>query len=284
MIIVTGASGLIGNVLTKRLSSNKSEFITISRRECNLTEMDLYDYITSLTSSTPSTIIHLAANLPFGKNVTNGLKEYEENKTIDLNVCNASEAWNAKVIYASTLSLYNKFNPPPYSECSELAEFDDNSYLKAKLIGESIFLRNSKNVVLRLPALIGQGLPRETVAGLFLEKAARNEIIEIWGTGLREQNYVDVEDIALAFIKVLHSESQGIFNIASPEPTTMRDLAFLIVKIFQKGKVVFSDKSDSMEYQKALYSCEKASINFGWKHSISLEISLRSLISKYENK
>jgi len=283
VIILTGASGLIGNVLAKWLSINKNEFITISRRDCNLAEMDLYNYITSLTSSVPSTIIHLAANLPFGKNVTNGLKECEETKRIDLNVFNASKAWNAKVIYASTLSLYNKFNPPPYSESSELAEFDDNPYLKAKLIGESTFLRNSKNVVLRLPAPIGQGLPSETVAGLFLEKAARNEIIEIWGSGLREQNYVDVEDIALAFIKVLHSEAQGIFNIASPEPTTMKDLAFLIVKIFQKGKVIFTDKSDGMEYQKAFYSCDKARINFGWRHSISLETSLRGLIPSYEN-
>ena len=282
MIIIVGGRGFIGRAIIKKLIKSKKDFISVSMDDCDLTTTNLSEYMASISSSKPSIIIHLAAVTPFGKNLHDGFKEAENTKRIDLNIYRTAELWDAKVIYASTLSLYNKFRKGPYFENSELSSCDGSNYLKAKLQGETLFLNSNKNIILRLPTPIGFGVPKTTVAGIFLEKAYKDNVLEIWGSGLREQNYVDIEDIALAFEKALNSKAHGIFNIASPYPTTMKDLAFLIVSIFQKGRIEIIKKHDALRYQKASYNCDKARENFGWIHSISLEDSLYRIKNNYE--
>ena len=149
--------------------------------------------------------------------------------------------------------------------------------MKAKNEGEALFAKNSSFAIMRVPAPIGPGLPASVAAKRFFDLAMAAQSIRLWGSGKREQNYVDVEDIAAAMSKAAFSNVNGVFNIAADAPTTMISLARSIVAVVGKGVVEFACVTDPLEYEHARYSNKRARDLLSWWPKISLEDSIRSM-------
>ncbi len=284
MIIVTGSSGLIGQEVVRQLRLSKVDTLSLSKFECDLASNCLFQYVNSLTNKKPTTVIHLAAVVPFGRNRGDTNVFANETNAIDLNVHRAASLWGAQVVYASTLALYDRTQPAPFSEDTPLDPGSESNYLKAKREGEQVFLGSRLNAVLRLPAPIGPGIPIGTVARLFIEKVINENSIEIWGTGKREQNYVDTMDIARSFINAATTGANGIFNISAPRPTSMQELATIIINEIGRGKMIYPAKPDPLEKYKASFSNEKARAILDWEPRITLSASIRRLVDSYETR
>lgn len=274
MILITGAKGIIGRAVVAKLTADGIIYKALSRETFDLAASnDLTSYI----SEQPKVIIHLAAAVPHSAHYPDTFASAELTRRIDRCVFDAARAWSCRVIYASTCSLYDKMSEVTKSEDSTIFVRDDSPYMKAKDEGEAMFSLLPSYAVMRVPAPIGPGLPSSVVAKRFFDLASAGQTIFLWGTGKREQNYVDVRDIADAMIKAALSQENGVFNIAADKPITMLTLATLIVQVVGRSSVEFAGCIDPLEGERTRYSNQRAWDVLRWRPKTSLKDSIRSM-------
>lgn len=144
----------------------------------------------------------------------------------------------------------------------------------AKHEGEALFAQLPTYAILRVSAPIGPGLPPKVVAQVFLSQALAGQAIEVWGTGGREQNYVDIRDIAAAFVKAAQAQLNGVFNLTADSPVTMSELAKATVEAVGAGVVLSAGRLDPREPEYARYSNQYLRSSLGWAPRYSLRDSL----------
>lgn len=275
MIIVTGSGGIVGTALMDLFKFHGIDALGINREKIDLANCcSLSKYI----HRPPNVIIHLAAAVPHSLKYPDNTSSAQKTKSIDATVFKASKEWNCRTIYASTCSLYDKSIHSIKFEDTFLPTKFKSPYMKAKYDGEQIFSSLSSYSILRLPAPLGPNLPDTVVAKRFLKDAISSGRVKIWGSGYRQQNYVDVKDIADAFLKASFSNYSGIFNISAEQPTTMLELAKLIVKEVPGSSYELTGITDPLEMECANYSNAKAKERLGWVTSVKLSESIRTML------
>ena len=277
MIVVTGASGVIGRAFIRRLKAECLPFVVLDR-ETLIGATCLVD----LLAGKPSIVVHLAASVPQPPVIPDNEENAAITKKIDKRILDAVNLWGCHAIYVSGCSLYPKGHPLQMSEDMIDAEYVTQSfYLAAKQWGEQSFMTTGQATILRISAPIGEGLPKSTVIGRFIDMARSDGNLDIWGSGQREQNYVDVIDIADALFRSMVVRPCEVINISADYPITMLVLAKKIVEIFGRGFVRMTNKLDPRDGETARYSNVKAGEILGWRPSIPIEDSLETLRRGY---
>ena len=269
MFIVTGAAGIIGRCVIRQLQENGYRCIGITRDNFDLSKNSL----SSAFASPPIGVIHLAAAVPHSAHYPDNKISAELTHRIDENVFKAVQLWNCQVVYASTCGLYDK-------ECllvkteESILPLPTSPYFQAKLDGEHLFQSLDSSIVIRLSAPLGLGIPRSLVVMRFIQKALSGNSVQVWGTGLREQNFVDAEDIAKAMIIAVQKRMKATLNIVANAPVTMMKLAIEVTATLGKGTVVLVEKPDPRDGETARYSNEQARRVLGWSPAISIRESI----------
>ena len=268
MILVTGAGGIIGSHLCDYLYKNSIEFLPIYKTDFekkfkNAVQLDLSSNIRFLDkyASKIKSIIHLAAGVPHSTHYPDEKSTYLKNIKMDINISELQKFTNANLIYASTCGLYNKLSDEYKSENEKL--FAKSYYFKSKLEGENLF-KNSKTSIIRISAPIGHKIKKGLVLERFYNNSIKEKDLTIWGSGLREQDFIDCDDIVNLILKILNKPIYDIFNVASGNPISMVNLANLIITFNNKGKIKYLNKIDPNDNAKARYSIQKAKAIYGW--------------------
>lgn len=273
MILVTGASGVIGRALMARLHAE--------RLPCAVLDRDVLARTARLADAVPrkpSVLVHLAAVVPRPPMIPDDQAGASSTREMDTGVLEAVKQWNCHAVYASGCSLYEKGDAAPKNEDEAGSELTPSSaYLAAKQQGERHFLASEQATVLRISAPVGEGLSNATVVGRFIQAAKAGNELEVWGSGQREQNYVDVADLADALFRTLVMRPGGLINIAADHPITMLELARQTVQVFGRGVVRMVGKPDPRDGEYARYSNQKAADLLGWRPATSLHVSLDRL-------
>lgn len=222
----------------------------------------------------PEAIVHLAAAVPHSPHHPDVASSADTTRAMDRAVHDAALHWRCRVIYASTCSLYDKHSPTLKQEHMHVVPRPDSPYMQAKYEGEQLLSSLPDCCVLRVPAPIGPGLPGTVVAQRFLTLALAGQTLRVWGSGRREQNYVDVTDLADGFFRAATRPVSGIFNLASTKPTTMLELAEAMVSVVRRGSVEMAGVPDPLELEYARYSISRASDLLGWRPQVALESSI----------
>jgi nucleoside-diphosphate-sugar epimerase len=275
VILVTGVKGVMGRAVIERFNSEGIDFVGVHREKFDLSKgSSLVSYV----GRRPMAIVHLAAAVTHSPHYPDTVHSAHITRTIDQTVYLAAKEWKCRLIYASACSLYEKHIPSVKFEKSSVIARTNSPYLNVKYEGEQLFQTLNSSCVIRIPAPLGINLPDRVVAMHFLKQAIDGQTIKLWGSGKREQNYVDVSDIADIFFKAVFSKSVGVFNIASNVPTTMLELASVITRIAKKGSFAFTKISDPLEGEYARYSNKLALEEFGWVPRMPIEESIRSMV------
>lgn len=273
MIVLTGASGVIGRAFIAHLRAMCIPYIALDRDA--LTQSTS---IVSMVSKEPSVLVHLAAVVPQPPGIPDDNICASLTRKIDARVLEAARQWNCHAVYASGCSLYAKNSTVPKREEDAGKELKPSSpYLAAKQKGESDFLNSGRATVLRISAPVGDGLPVATVLGRFIETARTAGNLEVWGSGRREQNYVDVVDLADALHRVLVTRPRELINVSADHPVTMLKLAQEVALVYGQGTVLMTGKPDPRESETARYSNQRAYELLGWRPTTSLRSSLERL-------
>ncbi|MDX2972183.1 NAD-dependent epimerase/dehydratase family protein [Kribbella solani] len=122
------------------------------------------------------------------------------------------------------------------------------------------------------------------VIGRFVELAARDDAIPLFGGGSQMRDFVYIEDLTRAIeLASTVEEARGqVFNIGGPAPVSLRAVADTIVELLGRGRVAHAPWPPNAEREETgdyWADTSKAGRLLGWRPEIELREGLRILLS-----
>ena len=246
-VLVTGASGFIGQSLVKKFKTAHHEVTVYDLQKPSITPRkyikgDIFDFekLKEVVKE-QDVIIHLVG-LPHA-----GIAQKDPAKSFRLNVMslqNVLEACrpyrNKKLLFPSSAAIYGITEELPIKE--HLRPNPTNIYSWHKYICEEIIRAYHNNfgleyVILRLFNVYGKG--SKGVINAFLETAAKGKTIESFGP-YQYRDFVYAGDVAEAFYKsaMYEKAKNKIINIGSGKGTQIREILGLVQEIYPSTKWV----------------------------------------------
>jgi UDP-glucose 4-epimerase len=294
---VTGGAGFVGNNIVRLLVSKGHQVIVVDNlhtgkienlegilEKIRFEKSDIRNFkqLESILKDVDG-IFHEAA-LTIVQESFNKEKEYfDVNVTGTENIFKIAKKLGKKVVYASSSSIYGDSKQIPIKENSKRKPI--NPYGQTKLECEFLaekYTEEGLNVIgLRYFNIFGKG-QTGSYAGVitqFMRQLSDQKPPIIFGDGLQVRDFIHVEDIAEANLKIMLSDTNtGFFNIGTGVGTKIIDLAKIMIQIVD-GK--FEPKFDGplkgdVKTSQADMNLTKKMIN--WKSKINLEEGLRKFI------
>ena len=298
--LVTGGAGFIGSNIVKLLVKSghnvdildnfhvgKKENIGEAIDQVNFFEIDTRDResLEKIIKNYDG-IFHEAAVTAVPESFEKP-EEYNDVNVIGTkNIFEIAKKEKIRVVYASSSSIYGNAKSIPINENANKKPI--NPYGQTKLDDEIIaeeFSKEDLSVIgLRYFNVYGIG-QTGTYAGVitkFLENIKNQKPFIINGTGDQVRDFIHVKDIAKANLVAMESKiEKGFFNIGTGIPTSINDLAKLMIDLshHEQGMIHGSSLEGDVEISQADMTFSKKSFN--WHHEINLIDGLRDLIQSY---
>jgi UDP-glucose 4-epimerase len=258
-ILITGAAGFVGSNLSKCLLERGHEVIGMDNLNYGfLRNVEVirnhpkFQFIVGdianpliLKDVRADIIIHLASQkIP---RYTNALRTLEENYLMLRNVVHKCILDKSKILFASTSDVYGKNPNIPFAETSDLVMGPTTvkrwAYALSKMYGEQYIIANHDEYGLpyTITRFFGSYGPNQNLTwwggpqSVFIEKAYKNETIDIHGDGTQTRTFTYVDDTVNALVACIESNKSDneIFNTGPKSDTeiSIKDLAILIWRL-----------------------------------------------------
>ena len=185
-------------------------------------------------------VIHLAAISSIEECEKNPTKAGEVNIMGTINILEEMKKREAKLVFASSASVYGNKKPPLKEELEERLN-PTSTYGLTKYVSElfiSLFyeLYGIKGISLRFFNVYGEREVNRAVVPSFIRAMLNNEDVKISGDGTQTRDFIYVKDVVEAIFKALNSNHFGeSINIATGKETR-------IIEIFNKLKALTNYK------------------------------------------
>lgn len=287
VVWVTGAGGFIGRAACEALHVAGFDVIRLvwpdpgaEVRGPDWIVCDLVEGPPAIPSagSMPSTLVHLAAEIPPAFEGAEAERTARRNREMDDNVFDFCGSVGAGVVFASSGSVYGEGRGQVFAEDGTVDP--RGPYAAGKLRSEQrggavLAASGVPFTALRISAPYGPGQGTRTVIQHFLRRAMAGEGLEYHGSGSRMQDFVYVGDVAEAIVRSVRTAGDGVFNIASGQPVSMRDLAATVADVAGGGVSVGpSGQADEQEGLTASYAIDAAARVLGWSPATTLAAGL----------
>jgi UDP-glucose 4-epimerase len=246
-IIISGINGFLGNRL-KELLSKEFQVFGIDIKESNDGEIKVFsstdlvnitvepDYIVLCHAAVSSGTISLEIDLLFKVNV-----KLTEEIIIKFP--------NAKIIFISTASIYH-IDGKLINE--DTVDCPTNDYSTSKYWAERVVLKTKRAAVIRLSSLFGINMKENTIIPNYVNQALKNNKIEVWGKGKRQQNYILVDDVCM-LIKDVIANHQKVVNkillaVSNKEYSNLEVAKMITDETKSNIEFVNEDNSVSLNY------------------------------------
>ena len=295
---VTGGAGFIGSHITKLLLEKNHNVLVLDNMHTGKKEnlhdsdklefrqMDVRDY--SLLENCLQNIdgiFHEAGLTLVPESFEKPEEYYDVNVNGTENIFKIARKIGVKVVYASSSSVYGKTEKIPIKEDDPKNPI--NPYGKTKVEKDNLAEKYSKEgcsiIGLRYFNVFGKG-QTGTYAGVitkFLECLKNKTAPIIYGDGKQVRDFVSVEDVASANLQAMLSDTKnGFFNIGTGVPTTILELAELMIRISNYDiKPIFEEsrKGDVKLSQADLLNTQKY---LNWHSEIKLEEGLKKIMDE----
>lgn len=299
-IFVAGHRGLVGSAIYRKLvSEGYVNILTRSHKELDLSIQS--DVNAFFQSEKPDYVFLSAARVGGIKaNSTFPAEFIRENLFIQTNVIDASyRSGVKKLLFLGSSCIYPKLAPQPIKEeylLTGLLEPTNDAYAIAKIAGmkmcDAYKFQYSFNTVSLMPTnLYGPGdnfdLENSHVLPALIRRFHEAKVnhapeITIWGTGAPRREFLHVDDLADAAIKVMNEyQDESFLNVGTGEDITIKDLAETVMEITgYNGKLIF-DSSKPDGTPRKLLDISRIR-NFGWEPKISLYDGIASTYQWYK--
>lgn len=258
--LITGGAGFIGSHLAERLLEQGDEVIAIDNLSTgNIRNLEgvldhpkfqfVHDDVRNVQTAhilveQSTTIFHLAAAVGVQLIVDEPVHTIETNIHGTEVVLNVANKFHKRVLLASTSEVYGKSDRIPFREDDDTTlgatRFSRWSYACSKAIDE--FLGLAYHEQYRLPVVVARFFntvgPRQTgqygmVIPRFVERALRNEPLQIYGTGKQARCFAYVGDVVTALLDLMNCPAAygRVYNIGSTEEITIEALAEKIIRM-----------------------------------------------------
>ncbi len=264
-ILVTGGSGFIGTHLLNRLSQ-ENVTINLDIRNGNLGETQIRGDVRDRQTVRDAikgceTVFHLAAVTGFL-----GKGHFETNFEGSGIVFEEAERAGAKVIYASSASVYGN-SKPPHSESSLCVPSSDYGF--SKLGAEKLAPKGA--FIARLFNVYGPG--GKSVINKFCQFARKGRALPLTSPSM-SRDYVHVNDIVDALL--LGLETGGVFNIGTGIETPNSALIETIQRF--TGNIKIEPIGERRGEIKTSFASPEKIFSEGWRPKVDLINGIKEAI------
>lgn len=301
-ILITGASGYIGSILTLILHYNtklyclvrsKSKMVNRFQKICgDVSKISIYEDLYEIKDKI-DIVIHCAAPTQSDFFIKSPIDTIDIIYTNTKNILDFSKKNNVeKVIFLSTMEIYGDVIGDNIDE-NHIGRFSvtntRNSYPLAKQISEFMVYSYSKTyslstVIVRLTQTIGPTaqINDNRVYMDFIRSALKKSKITLFTKGETKREYIDVFDVAMAIIFIACEKKMfEIYNVSNPDIfISIYDLAKTISNKLN-AELVFDLQRDTSRYLPPFI--RKLNSNkiyqLGWNPLFDLNQSLDDMIN-----
>ncbi len=258
--LITGGAGFIGSHLAERLLERGDEVIALDDLStgslgnlAGVMDHDRFRFVHDdvrhadtmhILIEQCDVVFHLAAAVGVQLIVDHPVRTIETNIHGTEIVLSVANKFRKKLLLASTSEVYGKSEAVPFREDDDTVlgstKFSRWSYACSKAIDEFLGLAYHEEyglsvVVVRFFNTVG---PRQTgqygmVIPRFVERALRNETLQIYGTGEQSRCFGYVGDVIDCALGLMDSPKAAgrVYNIGSTEEITISALADKIIEM-----------------------------------------------------
>ena len=297
--VVTGGAGFIGSHLAKFLIKNNHQVVIIDNLirgtlnniseikdnvEFHKVDISNYNEIDSVVDSADG-IFHEAALASVPQSFKEPERYHEVNAIGSENIFKLAKKHNAKVVFASTSSVYGDQTKFPVNENAQTNPL--NPYGQSKLEAEKFASKYAsdglKVIGLRYFNVFGIGQNPEYAGVIpkFIERISQHKPPTIEGDGNNIRSFTFVDDVVQANILAFQSNVNHEFiNIASEDMTSINELAKMMIKMSGLDLKPIYDEPRKGDIKKSNADISKAKEVLKWDTKITLEEGLKRIFPK----
>ncbi|REJ40404.1 MAG: NAD-dependent epimerase/dehydratase family protein [Microcystis flos-aquae TF09] len=311
-VLITGGVGFIGSSLARRLVQLNAKVTLVDslipqyggnlfnihdiKEQVTLNITDVRDpYAIAYLVQGQDFLFNLAGQTSHLDSMNDPQTDLNINASAQLSILQACRQYNPQItiVFASTRQLYGKPEYLPVDEKHPIRPVDVNGI--NKLAGEWYhLLYNSvykiRSCALRLTNTYGPGMrvkdARQTFLGIWIRKLIEGQPIQVFGDGtqLRDFNYVDDVVEALLLSAIAPNAAGEVFNLGSSEYISLKDLAAMLVEIYQGGTyeiIPFPSERKAIDIGDYYSDYSKIKNTLGWSPKVEQADGLRKTVAYY---
>jgi len=274
-ILVTGGSGYLGSILTRKLLKKghtvrildnflfgKCSIKEIKSKKFQVVQGDIRDLVAvSKSLKSIDVVVHLASIVGTQSSELDPKTSIEINYLATRNIADLCKLYKIKqFLFASTCSVYGAQPNRLISENSEVNPLD--SYGESKFQSERAILQSyDYPTILRLGTLFGVSyrMRFDLAINLFIAQALNKEKITVFG-GEQYRPFLHVDDAAEAFSFAIENHMEGIYNVIWKN-LTINEMAKTVNRKIPTKLQISRDIVDKRDYRVTGKKLEK----FGFK-------------------
>lgn len=299
-ILVTGASGFLGQYVMAELSAGGADPIPLSRKfgydlrnEAEALQAMLYFH--------PDIVVHLAATVGgIGANMARPATFFRDNMMMGMNVVHATAVRGAKLIMIGTVCSYPGNTPVPFKEEDFWNGYPEPTNAPYGIAKKALFVMMKayqREFRLRHTSLVPCNLygPGDTfdenrshvipaMIKRFVEaKESGAERVSCWGTGMATRSFLFAADAAKAVLEACRRPPHGdLINLPGAGETAMSDLAEAVKREVGYTGLVDWDAAKPDGQERRMVDGTRAEKILGWRPTTpfkrGLEVTVRSYL------
>lgn len=308
--LVTGCAGFICSRVTELLLAdgcqvtgvdNLNEAYDVRLKEWRLKRLEDWPEFTfvrldicdrnslkELSRTRFDAVINLAARAGVRQSVDNPWAYVDTNVTGTLNVLEmCREAGIAKLVQASTSSVYGADNPTPYRE-DAYADGVLSPYAASKKAAENLchayyHLHGLDITVPRYFTVYGSAGRPDMSVFRFIQWIAEERPVTVYGDGEYSRDFTYVDDISRGTIAALKPVGFEIVNLGSDKPYTVNQLIRMLEELLDQEAVVDNRRPLPSDVPRTWADIGKAERLLGWKPETTFQQGLTEAVRWYRD-
>lgn len=285
--VILGASGFIGANLARIIAAKGGSPVLFSRSRSPHWPADS-EVILGDLSAPPASLLdaiggadvfHLASSTRPSNSTAGAAGELIDNAAATVRLLEAAKGKACRWIFASSGgTVYGQ------TEAESIAEDHPNgpisSYGVAKLAVERYLhlyrrLHGTDFVVARISNPYGPFQSAATGQGLvatLLDRVANGMRIEVWGDGGNVRDYIYIDDVAEALVRLAEAGAPGeTYNVGSGTGTSINELIEKVSSLLGQPAQVAHAPARSVDVRRNVLDITKIGRELGWRPARSLE-------------
>ncbi|HVL49795.1 MAG TPA: NAD-dependent epimerase/dehydratase family protein [Candidatus Thermoplasmatota archaeon] len=238
--LVTGSAGQLGSYVVDMLCERGRPVLGLDRRPSRWTNIVADVRTHGAAPAGVGAIVHCAAQVSVPLSVASPREDAAENVDGTLAMLEAARSFDARFVFISSAAVYGDPSKTPIREDSPVEPV--NPYGLSKAVGErytNLYARlyGLETVILRpfnvFSPRADPSSPYSGVVTQFVRAVSEGRPPVLHGGGLATRDFVHATDVSRAVLLALSEDRAkgGTFNVGTGRPTSIRDLAALVVKL-----------------------------------------------------